>query len=289
MIDSGSLDGTREYFLKNYPKWKLISGNGNWWWTRAMYEGTKYVLEKGNNTDLILAMNDDCYFGPEYISQLIKTHKKYPDSLIGSLCVKHNKPTEVVESGIRIHWPTGLVYGVADKVSNKLSYYRNMKIIEDLDALPGKGTLIPLKVIKEIGHFNYKRLPHYIADYEFANRAKRAGYSLLVDPKAVVKHYWDATGINSSNYESKKSYVRAWNLLFGRKSMNNIIDWVNFLLLACPPKYLRVNLFITFQKLVKSLFSVYPFYYLRPQARWLLNKYLIMIDLCKKMYKKIFS
>lgn len=266
IINDGSTDGTAEYLKKYYPEVHVIQGDGNWWWTKSMAEGVKYCLGKCKADDYILEMNNDCYFRPDYISQLIKTGKKYPQAIIGSLCVRAQEPTKVVEAGIRIDWPTGLVYGVAQTVSQKLSYYSKMKFIDKLDALPGKGTLIPLKVIKKIGNFNYRRFPHYIADYEFANRAKRAGYDLIVDPKALVKHYWEATGWKSVSSEHV-NYRKAFKLLFGRKSMSNIVDWLHFINSACPQEYKTRNYYYTFLKIIKSIFSITPFYQIKPYVR----------------------
>ena len=263
VVDDSSTDGTHEYISKKYKQWKIIRGDGKWWWTRSMYEGVKYALNSAQDKDFILEMNNDCYFDSGYLERIAATAQRFPVSIVGSLCVRHNKPTEVVEAGIRIDWSQGLVYGVAQTISNKLSFYKDKDVIGDIDALPGKGTLIPVWVFKKIGRFNYKKLPHYIADYEFTNRARRAGYQLLVDTKARLKHFWEATGIYSTDNLAKRNFKGAMDLLFGRKSMNNIIDWLNFLALACPRQYLIKNLKITFWKIFWAILSVFPFYYLR--------------------------
>ena len=272
VIDDGSTDGTSEFIKKNYPKVKIITGNGNWWWTRSMYEGVLLAMQSAKSSDFILEMNNDCYFDKNYITQLLKTAKKYSKSIIGSTCVLSDNPQKVVEIGIRIDWPTGLVYAVAKSISDKLSYYKNMEVIANIDALPGKGTLIPISVFKKVGNFNYKQLPHYIADYEFTIRAKNSGFNLIVDTKAIVKHYWNATGISSKD-NNNKSYKQAWSLLLGRKSMNNIVDWVVFVLLCCPRKYLIRNLYFSLFKILKAIFSIWPFYYLKPIIKLILKIY----------------
>jgi GT2 family glycosyltransferase len=172
--------------------------------------------------------------------------------------------SEVVESGIRIDWATGLVYGVAQTISNKISYYKNMDVVGDLDALPGKGTLVPVDVFKKGVNFKYKLLPHYIADYEFAINAKNHGFDLLVCTNAIAKHFWEATGISAKATETRKSYIRAFQILFGRKSMNNIIDLLRFVYLSCPKEYKLRNYYYTFLKLVKHGLTIFPFYYLLP-------------------------
>lgn len=264
LIDDGSTDGTENFVKNNYPETKIIKGDGNWWWTKSMYKGVFYALKTAKKSDFILEMNNDLYFDKNYFRNLISCAKKYNDSLVGSMCVRAQKPTEVVEAGVRIDWPTGLVYGVAQTISNKLSYYKNMDKIDNLDALPGKGTLIPVSVFKKGINFKYKLLPHYIADYEFAINAKKHGFDLLVCTNAIAKHFWEATGLSAKATETRKSYSRAFQILFGRKSMNNVIDLFRFVYLSCPDEYKLRNYYFTFLKIVKHGLTIFPFYYIVP-------------------------
>lgn len=264
LVDDGSTDGTSDFVRSEYPLVHIIKGDGNWWWTRCMYEGVAWALGKAESGDFVLEMNNDCYFGPNYVSQILNTSKKYKNHIIGSLCVMSQDENEVVEAGIRINWKTGLVFGVAPAVSSERAYFERMTIVDKLDALPGKGTLIPIEVFQKVGSFDYKHLPHYIADYEFANRAQRAGFKLIVDTHALVLHHWDATGLRSHDLKSLFSYQRAWQIMFGRRSMNNLIDWLNFLFLACPREYLALNLYTTFWRTVYGATKVFPLTFFRP-------------------------
>ncbi len=271
LVDSASSDGTVAYVAKHWPQVIIIQGTPQWWWTKAIVEAVDLSLRLAKKSDYVLLLNNDCFLKAGYLHQILSTARKYPKAIIGSLCVRDDRPSQVVEAGIRIDWPSGLVYGVAQTISNKLGYFRKMEVVNQLDALPGKGTLIPIRVFQQIGNFDLKRLPHYIADYEFANRAKRAGWKLLVDTHAVVKHHFEATGDFSRQQWEKRSYRRAWNLLFGRKSMNNVVDWINFLLVACPRRYLPINLYYAFWRVVNGVLSVWPLYYLRPMLHPLLQ------------------
>lgn len=264
LIDDGSTDGTSDFIKKNYPKTKIIKGDGNWWWTKSMYMGVSYALKTAKRTDFILEMNNDLYFDKGYFNELINCAKRHKKALIGSMCVHAQKPTEVVESGVRIDWATGLVYGVAQTISSKISYYKNMDVVGNLDALPGKGTLIPIDVFNKGVNFKYKLLPHYIADYEFAINAKNHGFDLLVCTKAIARHFWEATGLSAKATETRKSYIRAFQILFGRKSMNNIIDLLRFVYLSCPKEYKLRNYYFTFLKLIKHGLTIFPFYYIVP-------------------------
>jgi len=249
VIDSDSDDSTRERIKKYYPRTEIIRGTKDWWWTRAMYEGVIKVLKQAQKGDFILEMNNDCFPVSGYLASLIQTAKKHPRCLIGSVSVRAQKPSQVVEAGIRFDWKNGRVYTLPEEAKTKI-------LITCLDALPGKGTLIPLEVFGKIGNFDKDKFPHYIADYEFSHRAKMNGFDLLVDTNAILKHYWEATGIYSRGSSETYSPGRAWKILIGRKSMNNITDWLKFLGVACPKEYLLTNYWLLFKKLIKGGMAV---------------------------------
>lgn len=258
VVDDGSFDGTFEYIRRYHSQVHIIQGDGNLWWSKATFLGIEFALAGATLNDYIFLLNNDCFIKSDLIGQMVKTAKKHPKSIIGSFCITTSKPVKVVEAGVRIDWPTGIVYSIAEAISSDPSYYSGMDIIDQIDALPGKGTLIPVSVFREVGSINYKKFPHYIADYEFFNRAKRSGYELLVDVKARVRHIWEATGYKSDHNETTLSFGKAWYLLFGRKSMNNILDWTNFLITVCPKKYLFRNLYSTFWRVASGLSMIFP-------------------------------
>lgn len=283
VIDDGSTDGSFEYIRRFHPQTHIIQGDGNLWWSKATYLGIEFALAGATPKDYILLLNNDCFIKSNFISQIVKTAKKHPRSIVGSFCITTSKPVKVVEAGVRIDWPTGIVYSIAEAISSDPAYYVGMDIIDQVDALPGKGTLIPVSVFKEVGSINYKEFPHYIADYEFFNRAKRAGYNLLVDVKARVRHIWEATGYKSAHNETNMGFKKAWYLLFGRKSMNNILDWINFLITSCPKKYLLRNLYSTFWRVTSRLSMVLPAF---PRKVWT-NSWKIMLS--PKYYLKLLA
>lgn len=269
LVNDGSTDGTFEYVSKKYPATKIIQGDGSWWWTRSMYEGVKYALKRAKPGDYVLELNNDLIFEKRYFKELIQFAAKHPKSLVGSICVTAQNPKKVVEAGIRIDWPTGVVYGVAPTISQDLQYFQNMSFIDKLDALPGKGTLVPIEVFVKAGNFDYKNFPHYIADYEFSARAKRKGYKLLVDTKAVARHFWKATGFSIKSSTKKLSFIQAFDFLLGRKSMNNIVDWFRFVETSCPPKYRLVNYYYTVVRIAKGILLIKQFWFVKPILRFM--------------------
>lgn len=261
LIDDGSTDGTAKYFRRKYPDWTLIKGAGNWWWTRSMYEGVKEALSKSHKGDFILTMNNDCFFKSNYLSNIVKTSLDNKRSIVGSLILDAKLPSRVIDAGVRINWKKGLIYGVAKMVANKASFFRKKDIIDRLDTLPGKGSLIPVEVLKKIGNFNYKSLPHYVGDYEFFCRAKKSGFKPIVSTKSKLYNFAKQTG-SSHVRKGRASYKEITHLFFGRKSKLNIFDHVNFITLCCPNKYKPTNFYLVTKKILTYSLRLFPFYYL---------------------------
>jgi GT2 family glycosyltransferase len=263
LVDDGSTDGTAKYFDNKYPHWTRIQGTGDWWWTKSMYEGVKQGLSESHKGDFILTMNNDCYFKNNYLSRIVKASVENRRAIVGSLILDAELPSRVIDGGVRINWKNGSVYGVANVVANKASFFKKRVIIDKLDTLPGKGSLVPVEVLKQIGNFNYKRLPHYVGDYEFFCRAKKSGFNLIVSTKSKLYNFVKQTG--SSHIRKKRAgYKEITHLFFGRKSKLNIFDHINFILLCCPTKYKLRNFYLVYTKILTYSLRVFPFYYFPP-------------------------
>lgn len=243
IVDDGSTDGTTEHIKKKYPNWKIIKGNGKWWWTKSVYKGVEYALKNSKKGDFVLTMNNDCVFDKNYIKKIVEDSMNNKRSIVGSLILDVDNPKKVVDAGVRINWEKAITYGVASAISSEVGFYTKRKTIKDIDTLPGKGTLIPVEIFEKTGNFNYKRLPHYIADYEFFCRAKFHGANLIVSTNAKVYNHVRETGIIRSKNE-KLNFRKKFEAFFSRKSKSNLLDHLNFILLACPNKYKLKNILV---------------------------------------------
>ncbi|MCJ7805520.1 glycosyltransferase family 2 protein [Patescibacteria group bacterium] len=262
VVDDGSGDGTSNYIKKRYPQYTVIKGPGDWWWAKSMATGIEYALKNADKNDFILSMNNDCYFNKEYLREILKKSISNNYAIVGSIILDSQNPTRVIEAGIKINWRHALIYGIADNISNDIRFYTDRVDLKEIDTLPGKGTLFPVRVVKKVGNFNYKRLPHYIADYEFFCRAKKHGFKLVVSSRARLYNFAKKTG-TSHVKKHTGSYKEVLNVLFGRKSKLNIMDHTNFLLLACPHKYLLRNFMEVSKKIRGYALMLFPFYYIK--------------------------
>ncbi len=254
VIDDGSTDGTEKSIRNNFPEVKMLNGDGNYWWTKSTNLGIRYALSVCNSKDLILTLNNDLEVQSNYLSSLIKTHKKWPNSLVGSLAVFIDKPSLISYSGER--WNRYLAkrrpnYRIGTRLKNI-----HCEVIST-DTLPGRGMLIPSDVFNKIGLFDERHLPQYGADFDFSLRAKEAGYKLIVSRDATIHSDTENKGYETKNYNNEiANYVKS---RFTKKSHRWIVSrfWIGAKHL--PRYYLPIYLLLDEIRVtgsfVRSLFS----------------------------------
>lgn len=263
VIDDGSVDGTEKYIKNNYKGISIIKGDGGWFWTKSINKGIRNILPKAEAEDFILTMNNDCFFGREYVKTLVEYSQKSSRSIVGSLIVDPAHPKKVLDAGVAIDWKHAHIYGMSEKKPYVKDYKDIDPISTKIDTLPGKGTLIPIETFSKIGLFNQTLLPHYLADYEFFNRAKVKGIRITVSTNSILFNFSKQTGTTHQNLHHKAHYKQVFNILFSRKSKINILDHLFFLILRCPKKYLPINLLRWLLKLINYVLLIFPFFYIK--------------------------
>lgn len=199
VVDDGSSDGTGEEITRRFPHIVVLPGDGELWWTGATALGIDWVLERCGEDDFILTLNNDTTVGSDYIEVLRGVAAaRHGRALVGSVAVDNRDRDTIVDGGPHINWVTAK--GGSHHSGESLQAVRGDGIAHtEPDLLPGRGTLIPVRCIREIGNFDAKRLPHYGADYEFSARARRAGYELVVSFDAPVFSEVEATGVTTKH------------------------------------------------------------------------------------------
>jgi len=199
VIDDGSSDDTAKELAREFPEVVVLSGDGELWWTGATALGIDWVLERCDEDDFVLTLNNDTTVDPDYIDVLVGIAAACDNcALVGSVAVDSRDRDTVADGGPCLNWTTAK--GGSLHHGESLQAVRAGGIAQTRPhLLPGRGTLIPVRCIREIGNFDARRLPHYGADYEFSARARRAGYGLVMSYEAPVYSEVEATGVSTKH------------------------------------------------------------------------------------------
>ncbi|MBK9284928.1 MAG: glycosyltransferase family 2 protein [Sphingobacteriaceae bacterium] len=224
VVVDGSQDGTLETLEKEFKQIHVVKGNGNWWYTKSMNEGFKYADKL--NPHFVLTLNDDIKLESDYLQKMIKAiHQSPSNSIIGSVSLTENNPHKLLFSGIKkIKWW-------------RMKLVRYHELFEQIDikqqagiyksiALPGRGTLIPFSIIKELKMFDAQFL-QYHSDYDFCLRARKKGYCTVISWEAINYSYAAQTSASTSYLKSSlNSFIKSF---FQRNSRIFILDHIRFI------------------------------------------------------------
>jgi len=226
--DGGSTDGTVQTVRQQHADVEVLSSGRELWWTGAVAQGIDYALrESTGQSGFVLLMNNDTLVPPDYVEVLVDYSRRF-DAAVGALIVDSKDPSHVLDAGEYIDWenynfPVKTVVGSDEKYCS------------DVDVLPGRGTLVPIEMIRRCGNVDEAMLPHYLADYEFFYRLKSMGCRLIVSYETYVMAHIEETGILPSRGVS--TLRKVWDELFSRRSMSNVVDHWRFISRHAPPKW----------------------------------------------------
>jgi GT2 family glycosyltransferase len=232
VVDDGSTDGTAEMLEEDFPDVIVLKGNGNLFWTAAVNRGVRYALDIGS--DYILTLNNDTLAPPDFLEKMMAWARKKPNVLLGALDVDaHTKKKRYGGEIINWAWSSSL------NLLNKLRP-EEQKGIHEVSLFPGRGLLIPKNVFNKIGLFEEKKLPHYMADYDFTLRAARNNFPVYCNYDAQLYTYPAEAG----NYEIRKSKTFSNYLkhLFNIKGGGNLKNFTIYTLRNCPSNYIPISL-----------------------------------------------
>lgn len=217
LIDDGSTDATAEMVLESIPGATVIRGTGAWWWAGSLQQGLDR-LRKLNPapSDVVLFINDDVAFAPDFLSAGISILRENQDSLLLAR-IRDPETGSILESGVHAD-VRHLSFVIATQPDR-------------INCLSTKGLFARWAVVESVGDFHPRILPHYLSDFEWTMRASRRGIRCITDRRLVLDSpdkgasgYWDFTKV-----DELREYLK---LVFSNRSHANPFYWSSFVLLT---------------------------------------------------------
>lgn len=186
VIDDGSTDGTEDMIRNKYPYVCLLKGDGNLFWSRAFNLGAHKARKL--KAEYILQIDNDTRVDPDFLSVLVDTARKYPDSIITSKVLYFYDPKRLIDAGGGIDWLRGgLFLRGYDEIDGE-------KYDEVYEVKYGvMGFLVKTAYFFDIGMIDSRCFPHWRGEVDFMLRARKKGYRIIYQPKSRIWHKVSST------------------------------------------------------------------------------------------------
>jgi len=228
VVDDGSTDETAAALPRDFPEVEVVTGDGNLFWTAGVNAGIRRALALG--ADRVMTLNNDVITAPDFVAQMLAVAEKHPTAVLGSL--EFDADTgEAIYGGERLDFRTNTRYDLLEEIPAS-----QRTGLHPVTYLPGRGLLIPKAVFDKVGLFDEKRLPHYLADFDYTSVARRAGFPVYCNYDAKLSTYPEESGQTLTRKQrSLKGY---FNHLFSIRGGGNMVNFTHFALKNCPAPYL---------------------------------------------------
>jgi GT2 family glycosyltransferase len=228
VVDDGSTDETAATLPRNYPEVEVVTGTGSLFWTAGVNRGIERALVLGATR--IMTLNNDVLAAPDFVAQMLAAADQHPTAVFGAL--EFDADTgKAIYGGERLDFKTNTRYDLLEELPEG-----QRTGLHPVTYLPGRGLLIPKAVIDKIGLFDEKRLPHYLADFDYTSVARRAGFSVYCNYAAQLSTYPEESGQTlTRKHRSLQGYFQH---LFGIRGGGNMMNFTHFALKNCPKPYL---------------------------------------------------
>jgi GT2 family glycosyltransferase len=224
VIDDGSSDGTAD-FLATEEGVTALRGDGSLWWGGAIDLGLRHVLSSAAPDDFVLLVNNDTEFADDFVAQLVAASERNGRAAVGSIIRHAEEPDRVLSLGPQVDYWSFRVRDLLDTDEGRAAVASGDDM--DMPMLSGRGTIYPVEAFRKAGRMRPRLLPHYFADYELADRVRRAGIPIKVTCHAAV--------LSLPEWGNEVRHMSRWQQLFSRRSASNLFfTWAFWSLVGTP-------------------------------------------------------
>lgn len=179
VVDDGSTDGTGDAIRQRFPEVTVLQGDGTLDYAGGTNAGLRHALSL--EPDYVIAANDDSLFHRAFVERLVACATRHPRAIVGALLLSWAEPHRVFQVGQV--WDTW--YG-GWRMPHHLTAFDLPRNPFEVQAIVGNCVLFPAEALRTGGLLDAERFPRWWGDAELTIRLRRAGWRLLIEPRALV-------------------------------------------------------------------------------------------------------
>ena len=216
LVDDGCTDHTAAMVKKRLPATIILHGNGNLYWGGSLHKAYRFLKKhRPHPEDIIFIANDDIHIPADFLETGKRLVSLYPDLLISGLGYNVNEPGTLKNAVLK-----------RDPVTADAKVCRPG---EPGNVTTTNALFMQADVYFAIGGMHPFLLPHYCSDDEYTLRAARKGFPCVSNEALTY------TCDHAAAPDKKKETLRQ---RFSKKSPNNPIYRMNYILMVTPPRLL---------------------------------------------------
>jgi len=183
IVDNGSTDGSQDHFRTHFPHFTLIETGENLGYAGGNNVGLTYALNRPFEYFFIL--NNDTIVDSSIVEAFLEGFNQYPNvGILGAKIYLMNEPGRFDHFGG--NWNAKRLefnYVGYREVDDQKTWEQP----QELDYVCGAGIMIRRAVFETIGLFD-PRFFLFWEETDFCFRARRAGFGVMFQPKALIWH-----------------------------------------------------------------------------------------------------
>lgn len=195
VLDNNSSDNSAEMVESEFPTIHLIKSAIN----SGFAAGHNQILKK-ISSDLVLILNPDVKIPSDAISKMVKFILDYPKCAIASCKINYFSGKESSNGGdlplglSLLSWLFNLeILGVRTNFHrDDRDYYT---VAHEVGWVSGTLMIARTQVLKKLGYFDENYFM-YFEDTQLCYKAKKAGYSIMINPDLTIEHASGASSID---------------------------------------------------------------------------------------------
>ncbi len=202
VVDNASSDGSVQAIRDQHPESIVLEQTSNLRFAGGNNAGIRHALEYG--AELVCLLNNDTTVDGEFLSHLVSRIQS--DSKIGMAAPKiyyHDEPNRIWFAGGSISMWTGTMKHIGIREDD----HGQHDVSKETDYATGCCILTSREVVEKVGGLD-ESFFMYTEDADWSMRVRRAGYSVVYEPRAKVWHKLSvASGGHLSIFKMKNKLI----------------------------------------------------------------------------------
>lgn len=194
VVDNGSKGDDANILRSRYGGYiEVIANERNYGYPEGNNIGIRYALKR--NVSYVLLLNNDVTVDPKFLTDLVKVAESSKNiGIAGSKILYYDQPNVIQTTGGKINLWSGNI-----KNFGRCDDYGQYDKLSDRDFVYGTSMLIKRSVIEKVSLLDASFF-FGIEEYDYCQRAIKAGFRVVYVPQSKVYHKVGASRAKLTNY-----------------------------------------------------------------------------------------